>query len=216
MPSSNTPSDHSANPIDPVSSPNRAVHETPLYYQSLIGLLKPLYRLQVWRRSHKNENYQQEIDQRFGKQYPPRPVVNADSDKGVIWCHAVSLGETNTVAPLLDMLLANGYQIWLTNTTQTGFARGASRFAEQIAQGQMSHSYVPVDSPAVIETFLTHVQPIAALFVETELWANILTKLSQHRIPSILVNGRLSASSFQSYQKIGAVSASMMKNLSLN
>jgi 3-deoxy-D-manno-octulosonic-acid transferase len=215
MPSSNTSSDHSANLIDPVSSPSRAVYETPLYYQSLIGLLKPLYRLQVWRRSHKNDNYQQEIEQRFGKQYPLRPVVNADSDKGVIWCHAVSLGETNTVAPLLDMLLANGYQIWLTNTTQTGFARGASRFAEQIAQGQMSHSYVPVDSPAVIETFLTHVQPIAALFVETELWANILTKLSQHRIPSILVNGRLSASSFQSYQKIGAVSASMMKNLSL-
>ncbi|GAF52700.1 LOW QUALITY PROTEIN: 3-deoxy-D-manno-octulosonic-acid transferase [Psychrobacter sp. JCM 18900] len=215
MPSSNTPSDHSANPIDSVLSSSRAVYETPLYYQSLIGLLKPLYRLQVWRRSHKNDNYQQEIDQRFGKQYPPRPVVNAGIDKGVIWCHAVSLGETNTVAPLLDMLLANGYQIWLTNTTQTGFARGASRFAEQIAQGQMSHSYVPVDSPAVIETFLTHVQPIAALFVETELWANILTKLSQHRIPSILVNGRLSASSFQSYQKIGAVSASMMKNLSL-
>ncbi|MGO2622470.1 MAG: 3-deoxy-D-manno-octulosonic acid transferase, partial [Psychrobacter sp.] len=46
-------------------------------------------------------------------------------------------------------------------------------------------------------------------------WANILTKLSEHRIPSILVNGRLSASSFKSYQKIAAVSASMMKNLSL-
>ncbi|MGO2278742.1 MULTISPECIES: 3-deoxy-D-manno-octulosonic acid transferase [unclassified Psychrobacter] len=215
MPSSNTTSDNASNLIDPVSQPSRAVHKTPLYYQSLIGLLKPLYRLQVWRRSHKNDNYQQEVDQRFGKQYPSRPVVNANIDKGVIWCHAVSLGETNTVAPLLDMLLANGYQIWLTNTTQTGFARGASRFAEKIAQGQMSHSYVPVDSSAVIETFLTHVWPIAALFVETELWANILTKLSEHRIPSILVNGRLSASSFQSYQKIGAVSDSMMKNLSL-
>ena len=229
MPSSDSslPSfDKSTQPIQ-----SRAVYKPPVYYQVTISLLKPLYRLQVWRRSHKRDNYQQELEQRFGKRYPAPPVRDAkvksnananengnhkeSTGKKVIWCHAVSLGETNTVAPLLDELLAKGYQIWLTNTTQTGYARGASRFADDIAQGRLSHSYVPVDSPAVIETFLAHVQPVAAMFVETELWANILTKLSEHHIPSILVNGRLSAASFKSYQKIGAVSASMMKNLSL-
>jgi 3-deoxy-D-manno-octulosonic-acid transferase len=215
MPSSHSSSDVSLNSTDTALLTDRAVYQTPFYYQFLISLLKPLYRLQVWRRSHKRDNYQQEVAQRFGQQYPPRPATIGNGNKGVIWCHAVSLGETNTVAPLLDALLANGYQVWLTNTTQTGFARGASRFSNEITTGQISHSYVPVDSPAVIETFLSHVQPIAALFVETELWANILTKLAQHRIPSILVNGRLSASSFKSYQKIGAVSTSMMKNLAL-
>ena len=218
MPSSPISSDCALEATDPESLPSRTIYNAPFYYQCAIGLLKPLYRLQVWRRSHNRDNYQQEVAQRFGKQYPPRPVAeatNTQTNKGVIWCHAVSLGETNTVAPLLDALLADGYQIWLTNTTQTGFARGASRFADEIAQGRMSHSYVPVDSPAVIEAFLSHVKPIVALFVETELWANILTKLSEHHIPSILVNGRLSASSFQSYQKIAAVSASMMKNLTL-
>ena len=224
-------SDNSLPSFDKSTQPSRAIYKPPVYYQVTIGLLKPLYRMQVWRRSHKRDNYQQEVAQRFGKRYPAPPVPDANiksnananengnykdsTGKKVIWCHAVSLGETNTVAPLLDALLAKGYQIWLTNTTQTGFARGASRFADDIAQGRLSHSYVPVDSPAVIERFLAHVQPVAALFVETELWANILTKLSEHRIPSILVNGRLSASSFKSYQKIGAVSASMMKNLSL-
>lgn len=221
MPSSHIPSDRYTKVTDSASLPSHAVYHSPYYYQCAISLLKPLYRLQVWRRSHKRDNYEQEVAQRFGKSYPPRPTVAASSaentkaNKGIIWCHAVSLGETNTVAPLLDKLLADGYGIWLTNTTQTGFARGASRFRAEIAQGKMSHSYVPVDSPAVIERFLTHVQPIAALFVETELWANILTKLSEHRIPSILVNGRLSQSSFNSYQKIAAVSASMVKNLSL-
>ncbi len=189
----------------------RAASRPPWYYRSAISILKPLYRLQVWKRSHQRDNYQQEVSQRFGKQYPSISIANSNT----IWCHAVSLGETNTVAPLLDALLAQGYYIWLTNTTQTGFARGASRFADEIAEGRLSHSYVPVDSPAVIDSFLRHVQPIAALFVETELWANILTKLSEQSIPSILVNGRLSASSFARYQKIGAVSASMMQNLTL-
>ena len=145
MPSSHAPSDVSSKSTDSSLEAGQTVHDTPLYYQGLISLIKPLYRLQVWRRSHKRDNYQQEVDQRFGKQYPPRPVMHVNghhdsSPKGVIWCHAVSLGETNTVAPLLDVLLAEGYQIWLTNTTQTGFARGSSRFAGEIASGQMSHS----------------------------------------------------------------------------
>ncbi|MGP4714571.1 MULTISPECIES: 3-deoxy-D-manno-octulosonic acid transferase [unclassified Psychrobacter] len=230
MPSSHmSPSD----PVSPVLSTVQATHQPPFYYRLVISLLKPLYRIQVWRRSHKNDNYQQEVAQRFGKHYPPPPVSQANDQncsdqtslvknsrmitnpQSVIWCHAVSLGETNTIAPLLDALLAKGYQIWLTNTTQTGFARGASRFANDIASGRLSHSYVPVDTPAVVETFLAHVEPIAALFVETELWANILSKLSEHKIPSILVNGRLSASSFKRYQKIEAVSTSMMENLTL-
>lgn len=226
MPSSDTSKNLSIQ-AQPLQS--QAVYKPPVYYQVGISLLKPLYRLQVWRRSHARDNYKQEVEQRFGKRYPAPPIatetylpaadlnssINVNKRNKTIWCHAVSLGETNTVAPLLDALLSRGYRIWLTNTTQTGFARGASRFAEDIAQGRLSHSYVPVDSPAVIERFLTHVQPVAALFVETELWANILTKLSEHHMPSILVNGRLSASSFKSYQKIGAVSTSMMKNLSL-
>lgn len=200
----------------------RVLPRTPLsppwYYQVAIAILKPLYRLQVWRRSRSRDNYQQEVDQRFGRQYPIVPhtqAMTSQQPQKIIWCHAVSLGETNTVAPVLDALMAKGYAIWLTNTTQTGFARGAIRFANDIEQGRLSHSYVPVDSPKVIDRFLIHVQPIAALFVETELWATILNQLSERNIPSILVNGRLSASSFQRYQKIGAVSASMMQNLTL-
>lgn len=189
----------------------------PWYYRGAIAVLKPLYRLQVWQRSHKRDNYQEEVDQRFGRQYPALPKSQALDQQAqkVIWCHAVSLGETNTIAPLLDALMAKGYAIWLTNTTQTGFARATTRFADDIAQGRLSHSYVPVDSPKVIDSFLNHVQPIAALFVETELWATILSTLSERRIASVLVNGRLSASSFNRYQKIGAVSASMMQNLTL-
>ena len=236
MPSSDLPSSKATGKSELLRQPQ--INQPPWYYRSAITMLKPLYRLQVWRRSHQRDNYRQEVAQRFGKQYPPAPAAHfdnttplndlADNDKTAgndknintsasktIWCHAVSLGETNTVAPLLDALMADGFSIWLTNTTQTGFARGASRFADDIVAGRLSHSYVPVDSPAVIETFLAHVQPIAALFVETELWANILAKLSEQHIPSILVNGRLSESSFKRYQKITSVSASMMQNLTL-
>ena len=192
--------------------------QPPWYYRAAISVLKPLYRVSVWKRSRGQDNYDLEVAQRFGHQYPQRPINQLGQDKtckGVIWCHAVSLGETNTVAPLLDKLIEAGYAIWLTNTTQTGFARGQSRFAEQIAMGVVSHSYVPVDTPAVMDTFLAHVSPVAALFVETELWAIMLSKLAYAKIPAVLVNARLAQRSFERYQKIAKVSESMMQNLSL-
>ncbi|GAA0321251.1 3-deoxy-D-manno-octulosonic acid transferase [Psychrobacter aestuarii] len=199
----------------------------PWYYRAAIGTLKPLYRLQVHKRSAARDNYHDEVAERFGSAYrKPSQLpsigqastqtgtqTNTWTDAPLLWCHAVSLGETNTVAPLLDVLLGAGYRIWLTNTTQTGHARTQKRFAEALASGQMQHSYVPVDAPTVIKQFLAHVQPAAALFVETELWANTLYLLNKQHIPSILVNGRLSEASFTRYQKIAKVSASMMHNL---
>ncbi len=185
----------------------------PCYYSSLIALLTPIYRLWVWYRSHNNDNYQQEVADRFGQSYNTQSVIS--HDKAMIWCHAVSLGETNTIAPILQQLLAEGYRIWLTNTTQTGFAKGKQIFVKEIESGQVQHSYIPIDNKKVIQQFLNHVQPSIALFVETELWANTLYQLAKNNIPTILANARLSEKSFNSYHKFATLSQSMMNNLSL-
>ncbi len=112
-------------------------------------------------------------------------------------------------------LITQQYRIWLTNTTQTGFSRGERLFADEIEQGQLQHSYMPIDSNEVIQSFLAYVRPTIALFVETELWANTLYQLSKNDIPAVLVNARLSEQSFIQYQKFAKVSQSMMDNLAL-
>ncbi|WP_230659008.1 3-deoxy-D-manno-octulosonic acid transferase [Psychrobacter sp. I-STPA10] len=188
----------------------------PLYYRLLIKLLKPLYYFKIKYIGDKKDKsisghvLKDELNQRFGKIYPALP-----QRQQIIWCHAVSLGETNTIAPMIDELLTQGFGVWLTNTTHTGYARSQICFAHAIADGQLVHSYVPVDAPQVIKSFLQHVQPCLAMFVETELWANTLYILAQQQIPSVLVNARLSEKSWQNYQKIAAVSHSMMQNISL-
>lgn len=183
----------------------------PYYYQALLNLAAPLYRLLVWKKSRHKASFQQELEQRFGYAYPSRP----DAKLGIIWCHAVSLGEINTAKPLLDQLLAMGYGLWITSTTQTGFDRTNKLFAPQISLGKVAHSFVPVDKIAVITAFLEHVQPRVVLFIETELWANTLYQLRQRKIPAIMVNARLAQKSYQGYAKFAKLSASMMANLSL-
>lgn len=227
-PASNSAYLSASNVAEPTS-----VKAPPGYYKLVIKLLKPIYRLVLWHRHNKAKknnlpvaDYKQEIKARFGGQYPDPPVVTAIDEtettahhsafKGAsIWCHAVSLGETNTIAPMLKVMLQQGAKLWVTNTTQTGFARTQALFAEAITNQQMVHTFVPVDDQAVINKFIAQAKPDLAMFVETELWANILAVLKKSGIPSVLVNARLSQKSYENYAKYQAVTASMMHNLTM-
>lgn len=181
----------------------------PLYYRLAIKVAKPLYRLLLAKKQAKLPHYKREINERFGRAY--LPIKHAD--KGVIWCHAVSLGELNTAYPLLKRLLEAGFGLWITSTTQTGFARAETLFKDELG-GRVCHSFVPVDDVVVVGRFLTHVRPVMAVFIETELWANTLYLLSKQGIPSVMANARLTSKSFASYAKFTALSHSMMNNLS--
>lgn len=197
----------------------------PWYYRLAIWLLLPIYRL--WVRMHKNSlpYYEREYAERFGGGYQ-RPIAKIDtlatpssprqqSSRKIIWCHAVSLGELNTVYPLLRLLLKAGYGLYVTSTTQTGFERARQLFDSEMASGQVVQGFVPADGRAVIERFLRDVKPDLAMFVETELWANTLFCLAKNNLPSVMVNARLTHRSFVRYRKHQALSSSMMANLSL-
>ncbi|MFB6348960.1 3-deoxy-D-manno-octulosonic acid transferase [Moraxella sp. ZJ142] len=181
----------------------------PLYYRVAINLLAPFYRQKVIKKSKTRATLKRELAERFGEQYLPTPK----GVRGVIWCHAVSLGELNTAYPLLVRLLGLGYGLWVSSTTQTGFERAAKLFAKQIEFGRAMHSFVPVDKPTVLERFLDHVQPLAVMFIETELWANTLYACRRRGIKTMMVNARLTEKSYQGYAKFAKVSQTMMANL---
>lgn len=231
---------YSLPPHTPTLQTSRALNPNavlpPLYYRLLIWIAKPLYRLYLATKSDKLPFYEQEIAERFGTDYRrPTPKMRAgahqvgaithaiDSTIGsvashtklakVIWCHAVSLGELNTVAPLLRLLLADGHALYLTSTTQTGFRRAAELFALEIEAGQVVQGFVPADSLPVVYRFLVNVAPDLALFVETELWANTLYLLNRFDVPSVLINARLVDKSRVAYEKYPALARSMMANL---
>lgn len=181
----------------------------PWYYRLLIGMAVPVYRYLVGKRSAKLPTVRRELGERFGQAYLPVPV----SSQGLVWCHAVSLGELNTAYPLLKLLLNQGFALWITSTTQTGFNRASVLFADTLGKS-VNHSFVPVDSASIVAKFLAHIQPVLALFVETELWATTLYELKKRHIPSVMVNARLTQKSFNGYQRFARISQSMMANLS--
>ena len=203
----------------------------PIYYPIAIRLVMPIYRQMVKKKSRHLPTLDRELNERFGEHYQPVPnsssqsivdkdvdksgsdAINQDLSRGVIWCHAVSLGELNTAYPLLKNLINQGFELWITSTTQTGFNRVSQLFSDEMGVS-VNHSFVPVDNLAVVQRFISHVRPVMVIFIETELWATMLHELNQQGIPSVMVNARLTQKSYEGYAIFSKLSRSMMMNLS--
>lgn len=139
---------------------------------------------------------------------PDRP------DRPVIWIHAVSLGEVVAVAPLVMELSRRhpGCRLVVSTVTETG-----REAVEQRLAGVADHRYAPLDFPWVVSRFIDQLQPCLYLFVETELWPNLLWHLRRCGVPTVLVNGRLSTRSFarQQWAPVRSFYRTMLQGLSL-
>ncbi|RAS55691.1 3-deoxy-D-manno-octulosonic-acid transferase [Vibrio diazotrophicus] len=136
-------------------------------------------------------------------------IPKLDCSHGPIWIHAVSVGETLAVTPLIKRLKAQypHLRIVITTTTATG-AEQAEKLAE-IAE----HRYMPFDFPFAVRGFINAIKPSQLLIMETELWPNTLHTVAKANIPITVINARLSERSCQRYAKVQPIFDMLAKNL---
>ena len=140
--------------------------------------------------------------ERYGLAGKPRP------DGPVIWVHAASVGETISVVPLVETILGYGVNIVLTTGTVTSAQVAKERLGERII-----HQYVPLDLKPAVSRFLDHWQPDLAIIAESEIWPMTILELGARRVPQVLVNGRLSDRSFNSWKKRAYLAEALFENL---
>lgn len=135
------------------------------------------------------------LSQRLGLVLPE----GMSDGRPLLWVHAVSLGEAVAVAPLVKVLHARypAYRIIVSTVTETG-----REAVEQRLAGVADHCYAPLDFPWVTAKVVRQLKPQLFLFIETELWPNLLRELGRCGVPTVLVNGRLSSRSFGRYRLI--------------
>jgi 3-deoxy-D-manno-octulosonic-acid transferase len=168
-------------------------------------LIFPLVIFRLFWRSRSNPAYRQRISERLG-------FVDINSDKPIIWVHAVSVGETIAAQPLIEALIKNysDHQLLITTTTPTGSDRVKALFGDRVA-----HVYFPYDLPDVIKRFIKRVNPQKLIVIETEIWPNLFAKCGLKKIPLVLVNARLSERSTDKYLKIKSLVKETLSNISL-
>lgn len=113
------------------------------------------------------------------------------------WIHAVSAGETVAIMPILRALREEGHSFFLT-TTISDAEESAARH-EVPFQGV---SFMPLDVPWFQGRLIDHLQPLAVLISETDLWPNFLLELGRRGIPTYLVNGRISEKVCRGWSRI--------------
>ena len=159
-------------------------------YSAALYLLVPVtvYHL-IWRGFR-----QAEYLERWGERYAAYRTPPLD---GCVWVHAVSVGEVNAAAPLVNALLERWpeQRLLVTTITPTGSARVRALWG-----GRVEHVYLPYDLSGAVRRFLVHFRPKLALVLETELWPNLLFCCRDHGVPAYLVNARLSERSLRGYR----------------
>jgi 3-deoxy-D-manno-octulosonic-acid transferase len=193
------------------SASRRAADETTVMmtraaYTLLWWIALPFLPLRLWWRGRREPGYRSHIGERFGRYSGAARAVGND----VVWIHAVSVGETRAVAPLIERLEREHPRrtVLLTHMTATGRETGRALFGNRVVQ-----AWLPYDVPFAVDRFLAHFHPRAGLLVETELWPNLAAAASRRNMPLLLVNARLSERSAHGYARIAALSRPLLRSL---
>src|SRR6476469_9744093 len=166
-------------------------------YRSLSSAMVPLSIAVINRRLRLGKEDPAGVGDRRGVSADVRPAGP------LVWIHGASVGEVLAAAGLIERLRAQHFRILLTSGTVTSAAIVAKRFPSDII-----HQYVPYDSPRYVARFLDHWQPSLALFIESDLWPNIILASAARRLPMVLINGRMSHRSFPRWRRVsGTISA---------
>src|SRR5437870_11125469 len=164
----------------------------PLLYRGLTKPLAPLVAVYLRQRRKQGKEDTLRFQERRGIPSLTRP-------RGpLVWVHAARVGETTAMLALIERLLEERPTLEILVTTGTV---ASAALLDKRLPAQARHQYVPVDLPRWIARFLDHWRPDLALWVESELWPNLVLATHARGIPMILVNGRLSARSYGRWRR---------------
>jgi 3-deoxy-D-manno-octulosonic-acid transferase len=161
-------------------------------YRAATGLLEPIAPVLLASRARKGKEDPARIAERLGRAETVRP------DGPLVWLHGASVGESLSILPLVERLRAERPEVTVLVTS--GTTTSAALLAKRLPAGAI-HQYIPVDAPDAARRFIARWKPSLAVFVESELWPNLLLEAKAAGARLALVSAKLSDRSFASWQR---------------
>lgn len=162
------------------------------FYRILSSVAGPLLPFYLKRREKRGKEDPRRRSERLGHARMARPAGR------LVWIHAASVGESLSVLPLIERLLIHypEQHVLLTTGTVT-----SAKMVESRLPLRALHQYIPVDTVGAVQSFLRHWKPDLALWVESELWPNLVVETHRAGCPMVLVNARMSTTSFERWKR---------------
>ena len=173
-------------------------------YRLFSAAARPIAPLALAERARRGKEHRERLAERRGDASVGRPLGP------LVWIHGASVGELISVLPLIERISARQVNVLVTSGTVTSGGLAAQRLPPNVI-----HQFAPLDIPAYVRRFFDHWQPDLALFVESDLWPNRIIEASQRRVPMILINGRLSANSYNRWRYLPAAIIDLLQRFDL-
>ena len=173
-------------------------------YRLLSAAAAPLAPIFLARRLARGKELRARLPERRGEARIPRP------DGPLVWLHGASVGELASVLPLIERITQRELNMLVTTGTVTSGGLAAQRLPRGVV-----HQFVPLDVPRYVRRFLDHWRPDLALFVESDLWPNLMIETSDRDVPLILLNGRLSERSLQRWRYLPDAIVNLLRRFDL-
>jgi 3-deoxy-D-manno-octulosonic-acid transferase len=173
-------------------------------WSAIARALEPFAPLLLHQRAARGKEDPIRRGERMGYAARPRP------DGRLVWLHGASVGESLAALPLVSRLMADGFHVLVTSGTVTS----ATLLAQRLPAGAIHH-YVPLDTPNAVARFLDHWKPEAGLFVESDLWPNLIGAARARGVKLALVNARVSARSARNWQRAPKMAAALLSAFDL-
>ena len=173
-------------------------------YQFLTAIAGPFLVLWLNYRARRGKEIPARLAERFGIASQSRPAGK------LVWFHAASVGESQSLLPLMQAVTRRGWNVLIT----TGTVTSASLLSDRLPPGAI-HQFIPLDRTAWVGKFIAHWHPDLVVWTESELWPNTLGELARRRTPVVMVNGRLSDRAFQGWQRWRSLAQECMNAFAL-
>ena len=172
-------------------------------YNGLLWIGMPVLRHHMNKRLAAGKEDPVRFEERFGNSTRPRP------EGSLIWIHAASVGESISALALVDGLLKKGSDrhILVTTGTRTSAEIMAVRLPERAF-----HQFVPIDMKGAVRRFLEHWQPDLAIWMESEVWPNLIMESAARHIPMMMANARITEKSYNIWRQSFGLSKKLLSN----
>ena len=175
-------------------------------YRVLTRMAAPFAPLILDWRTRRGKEEPERRPERYGVASAPRPAGF------LVWFHAASVGEANAALPVIETIAAERPELRMLLTTATVTSARLTR--TRLPKGVL-HQYIPLDNQDFMQRFLQHWHPDLAVLVESEIWPNLVLETKARDIPLVLINGRMSTSSFKRWRRRPGLSRPIFSSFDL-
>ena len=130
----------------------------------------------------------------------------------IIWFHGASVGELQSIIPLIEKLEKNKKidQILITSNTLS-----SSKIIDKFKFKKVIHQFFPIDVNFLSKSFINYWKPSIVFFIDSEIWPNMLLNLKHKNIPIILLNGRITEKSYKRWLIFSNFAKTLFRNIDL-